>query len=147
MSDGAKFVQADRLLDAAAAGPKWLANPGIAQAVMDVPLDGERRGYYELGAWVLMPNHVHLVLYPDIELARAVNAIKRNAAAEANRLLSRNGPCWAKDYFDRWIRNQDEERRITRYIENNPVKAGLCRTPEDWPWSSAGRGERRVSSP
>jgi hypothetical protein len=41
------------------------------------------------------------------------------------------------DYFDRWIRNTIEEQRITRYIEQNPVRAGLCLVPEEWPWSSA----------
>ncbi len=70
---------------------------------------------------------------------------RRKLGALLTDSLNRKGPFWAKDYFDRWIRNLDEEQRITRYIERNPVKAGLCSTPEDWLWSGARRGERRVS--
>jgi hypothetical protein len=59
-------------------------------------------------------------------------------AREGDLLLNRTGSqFWAKDYFDRRIRDSDHEERVTRYIENNPVKAGLCGCVEDWPWSSA----------
>ena len=51
---------------------------------------------------------------------------------------------WSRDYFDRWMRNAAEEQRVIRYIENNPVRAGLCREAEDWLYSSASarRAER-----
>jgi len=52
-------------------------------------------------------------------------------------VLNRTGAFWSRDYFDRWIRDSAEERRIVRYIENNPVKAGLCREPAEWRFSSA----------
>jgi REP element-mobilizing transposase RayT len=141
-SDGAKFVSGDRLLDAAATGPRWLLQPVIADAVVSILLGGR----FELGAWVVMLNHVHIVLRPCLDLPKTISGIKACSARDANRLLGRVGrPFWARDYFDRWIRNGDEEQRITRYIEYNPVKAGLCLVPEDWPWSSAKRGYRRVS--
>ena len=87
-----------------------------------------------------MPNHVHATLRPlgDQDLASTVRGIKGSSARDANRLLNRSGsPFWARDYFDRRIRDREHEGRVTRYIENNPVKAGLCRATEDWPWSSA----------
>jgi hypothetical protein len=46
-------------------------------------------------------------------------------------------PFWAKDYFEHRVRDSAEEQRIVRYIENNPVKAGLCGDIEEWQWSSA----------
>ena len=87
-----------------------------------------------------MPNHVHAALRPlgDHDLASTVKCIKGSSAREANRLLKRSGlRFWAKDYFDRRIRDWDHEGRVTRYIENNPVKAGLCADAMDWQWSSA----------
>jgi len=147
MPDGPKFVAVDGLLDAAAKGPRWLLSHEVAAALTSELLRGEKDGQYELGAFVLMPNHTHLIVRPKATLPDSIAAIKARTGRAANRVPGRSGPFWARDYFDRGIRNRDEERQITRYIENNPVKAGLCRTPEDWPWSSARRGERRASLP
>jgi len=52
-------------------------------------------------------------------------------------LLSRKGPFWMKEYFDRYIRNDKHFRNVVKYIEENPVKARLCAKPSDWPFSSA----------
>jgi len=61
--EGAKFVAFDRVLDARATGPQWLMRPDVARIVVDALFDGRSRGFYELGSWVVMPNHVHLLLY------------------------------------------------------------------------------------
>ena len=47
-----------------------------------------------------------------------------------------------REYWDRFIRDDDHLRATIDYIHRNPVKAGLCREPRDWPWSSAGRAGR-----
>ena len=49
----------------------------------------------------------------------------------------RSGQFWMEDYFDRYIRNEKHYWNTVRYIENNPVKARLCKEPSDWPFSSA----------
>jgi putative transposase len=137
---GPKFVELDQILDAVPTGPRWLEQPRIAEIVVNALLKGERESRYELGAWVIMPNHVHAALHPlgDYDLASTVRGIKGSSACEANRFLKRCGSrFWAKDYFDRRIRDWDHEGRVTRYIENNPVKAGLCGGVADGPWSSA----------
>jgi putative transposase len=140
--DGPKFVELDQLLDAVSIGPRWLDRRDVAGVVADALCKGERESRYELGAWVLMPNHVHIMLrlLGDRDLASTVRIIKGSSAREANRLLYRTGSrFWARDYFERRIRDRDHEGRVTRYIENNPVKAGLCGRVQDWLWSSAGR--------
>ena len=143
-SEGARFVAGDRMLDTAATGPRWLQQPEVAQCVVDALFEAERLLRYQLGAWVVMPNHVHLVLRPAAALPKVVAAIKANSARDANQLLNRSGQSfWARDYYDHWIRNSDEEQRMIRYIERNPVKAGLCKSPEDWPWSNANPDTRR----
>jgi len=86
-----------------------------------------------------MANHVPLLILPKIDPSHLLKSLKGATAREANRLLGRTGePFWQKESYDHWVRNQAEFSRIRAYIENNPVKAGLVRTPEDYPWSSAG---------
>ncbi|HEU4389053.1 MAG TPA: hypothetical protein VFV34_14730, partial [Blastocatellia bacterium] len=64
--------------------------------------------------------------------------LKGYTAREANRILKRTGlPFWQRESFDHWPRSDAEFVRIIAYIENNPVKSGLCKKPEDWRWSSA----------
>ncbi len=98
--------------------------------------DGER---YRLSAWVVMLNHVHLLLTPcpSWSLSRIVKDMKSFTSREANKLLQRRGQFWMEDYFDRYVRNYQHFQNAIRYIENNPVKAKLCLRPEDWPFGSA----------
>jgi hypothetical protein len=66
---GHAFVAQDRAMDRCAVGPLWLQNPYIANLVAEAILigQGERR-FYELCAWVVMPNHVHLLILPQVPL-------------------------------------------------------------------------------
>ena len=104
---------------------------------------GQQKGFYELGSWVVMPNHVHALICPVGDLSKIVSGIEVTSAKEANRLLNRTGAFRSRDYFDRCARNSAEERRIMSYIENNPVKAGLCRDASAWAYSSASGATER----
>jgi REP element-mobilizing transposase RayT len=119
-------------------GVAFLKDPYVAQLVEDALLhfDGER---YRLSAWVIMPNHVHLLATPRAghALARIIHSIKSYTAHEANKLLRRDGTFWQRESFDRYVRDAKHFEAVVRYIENNPVKAGLCRISEDWPFGSA----------
>ena len=99
---------------------------------------GESRKFYELSAWVVMPNHVHLLILPQVELPQITQWIRGRTAREANVLLGRVGqPFWQHESYDHWVSNEKELQRIAAYVEENPVSAGLAATPEDWPFSSA----------
>ena len=93
---------------------------------------------YRLLAWVVMPNHVHLIVEiwqtPQSEL---IQNWKGFSARRINRALGRRGKLWQDDYWDRYIRDEAHYRKVVHYIEWNPVKAGLVKTPEQWPFSSA----------
>ena len=97
--------------------------------------DGMR---YRLHAWVVMPNHFHLLLemLAPHALGEAVASWKRFTAARINRLLGQRGALWQADYWDRYIRDENHYASAVRYIHENPVKAGLVRKAEDWAWSS-----------
>ena len=138
LSAGRAFVWMDRYLDTTRAGPMWLRQPRVA----DLVCASIRRGYderlYELHAWIVMTNHVHLLIRPFIEPREAVRRIKGRSAREANLVLCRTGePFWQSESYDRWVRNTEEMTRISRYIENNPVTAGLVARAGDYRWSSA----------
>jgi putative transposase len=117
----------------------YLGRPDIAQIVVNSIHKGVDLGHYELGAYVVMPNHVHLLIRPSIAPERLMKSLKGASAREANRVLGRTGEAfWQKESYDRWVRNQSEFQKIRIYIEANPVKAGLVRNPQDYSWSSAG---------
>jgi REP element-mobilizing transposase RayT len=93
---------------------------------------------YELRAWVVMPNHVHVLFkVGTVSMAETVGAWKKHTGRLANKLLGRTGAFWAEDYFDTYMRDAEHERKTIRYIEDNPTKAKLLLNPNEWPGSSA----------
>ena len=127
----------EKFLDAGY-GACFLKDPVVATMVAD-SLKFHDKKKYELASWVIMPNHLHFLVTPfeNVELSAIAHSIKSYTAHEANKLLGRTGRFWQVEPFDRYIRNARHYRSVIRYIENNPVKAGLCKTAVDWKFSSA----------
>jgi REP element-mobilizing transposase RayT len=136
---GQAFAAADRALHSRNTGPAWLKDPRIASIVVETILAGEQeRHFYSLHAWVVMSNHVHLLIRPHIRVPAITRWLKGSTARKANKLLGRTGqPFWKDESYDRWVRDSREFDRILRYIEENPVSAGLVAGEELFPWSSA----------
>lgn len=126
-------------------GACYLRDERIAEIVQNAFLffDSER---YKLSAWVIMPNHVHLLLTPcsNHTLAKIMQSLKSFTANEANKALKRKGQFWQQESFDRFIRDADHFAKVISYIENNPVKAKLCMKSNDWQFSSAWFRVRKV---
>jgi REP-associated tyrosine transposase len=89
-------------------------------------------------AWVLLPDHWHAILYPHhpLTISEAMESIKVSSTRRINRRRGELGPLWQGRFFDRAVRTAKEYHETVEYIHLNPVKAGLVRRPEDWPWSS-----------
>ena len=138
-SAGRAFLDMDREVDKAAFGPVWLQDARVARVVADALLYGESgRHFYELRAWVIMPNHVHVLLRPKTSLSVIARWLKGSSARQANLILGRTGEVfWQDESFDHWVRDEAALDRIARYVEYNPVSAGLAVNPGGWPWSSA----------
>lgn len=118
-------------------GECHLRRSDVAQLVEDAlrHFHGQR---YDLCAWVVMPNHVHVLFKVDtVPMSRILEDWKRYTAKEANKLLHRRGPFWQEDYWDTYMRDAAHELKSRHYIENNSAKALLVREPKEWPWSSA----------
>src|SRR5207249_10743823 len=128
----------ERYLDRGA-GACHLRRPDIADLVADA-IRHFHQSRYVLEDWVVMPNHAHALVWPmpNHLLSEILKSWKQFTSRPANKILNlAEEPFWQPESYDHWIRNDDEKARIRRYIRNNPVNAGLCRLPEDWPWSSA----------
>jgi len=118
-------------------GECWLRQPRIAALVEGALrfFDGQR---YWLRAWVVMPNHAHvLVEVWQTPLAELLHSWKGFTARAANKLLGREGTFWQREYWDTRMRNAEQARKAVRYIEANPVKARLAAEAKEWEWSSA----------
>jgi putative transposase len=101
----------------------------------------QRQGAYLVHAFVLMPEHFHLLLTPaDVPLERAVMYIKGGSARKIGERLASQFPVWQRGFSDHRIRDGQDYERHVAYIEQNPVKRGLGSTPGEYRWSSASTG-------
>jgi putative DNA methylase len=131
------FARTDQYLDQSTCDPMLLRDAATAQIVEDANVKGTK-SHYSLWAWCIMANHVHVLLTPLIELAKVTQRLKGGTAREINLLHDQLGrTVWQDESYDHWARDDEEMIHIIHYIENNPVKAGLCDKAADWPWSSA----------
>lgn len=130
---------------------RWLARPDLAEIVQRAILHAAGTNY-DLLAHVVMPSHIHLVLRPREDShgrqasrggitprQRILHSIRGYSARACNRVLGRTGAFWQRESHDRWLRNDAEVDRAVDYVIRNPVTAGLCDKPEDWPFSSVSR--------
>jgi putative transposase len=106
-------------------------------------LENARRRYgFRVYGFVLMPEHVHLLLSEPERgtLARALQSLKsasaRTARGRQNRGMGGRTPFWQTRYYDRYMRDYSEFSEKLRYSHRNPVKRGLCQLPAQWQWSS-----------
>lgn len=117
-----------------------LGRPEVAEVVARSLLhfDAER---YRLHAWCVMPNHVHVVLsaFKAWSVPKILHSWKSFTAKQAHRILGGSGAFWEREWFDHLIRSTEDVDRFVRYTEENPVAAGLCQEPWQWPYSSARR--------
>jgi putative DNA methylase len=146
-SSARAFVWMDRYLDTKRSGPRHLQNRAVAKLVVEAIHRGETLlGHYQLHAYVVMPNHVHLLITPAIAPSRLLQSLKGCTARGANKLLARSGPFWQHESYDHYSRDAKQFQRIKEYIERNPVKAGLCNAPEEYEWSSASGASSQLAT-
>ena len=145
------FARIDRMLDACQHGSDWLSLPAVAELVINRIKEADGK-VYDLLAYCIMSNHVHLVvdtasqldaLRPGQavtsghyqQLYRTLGLIKGGSAYEANRFLNRKGAFWQAESYDHYVRDAAELKRIVNYVLQNPVNAGLVADWQDWPFT------------
>ncbi len=109
-------------------GACLLARPELKQIVEDALrfFAGQR---YELDEFIVMPNHVHVVVAPfnEYELSEILHSWKSSTASKINKMVGRTGPFWQKESFDHLIRSPEQHERIRQYIRDNPKAAKTSR--------------------
>jgi putative transposase len=109
-----------------------------AREIFEKTLERVRRWYgFQVFGYVVMPDHVHLLLSePERAMLAVALQMLKQLSSRQLRASTCNDPCWQKRYYDF---NVSTSRRIIeklRYMHRNPVKGGLVASPEDWKWSS-----------
>jgi putative transposase len=114
-------------------------NTSMANIVIEQIVACRDRGLYILQAFVLMPEHLHVLITPSDEttIDKAMQMIKGGSAHRMGAERPQQFPIWHRGFHDRWIRDAEQFRKVKSYIEQNPVKARLAEKPEDYTWSSA----------
>ncbi len=131
------FLACEKYLDAGS-GFAPFATPELGELWQETLQSIEPDCGWAVPHWVAMPNHVHFLMAPagadPLPLRKAVARLKGRFARRANSLLQRTGEFWQSEWFDHWCRDAPETARIIEYIRQNPVKAGLATTWEQYPW-------------
>jgi len=106
---------------------------------MDAILFGRKQQWYYLLAFVIMPDHLHLVIIPkDKNISECMKSIKGFTAKKINEVLGREGAIWQSGFYDYILNSEDMILTRIRYIEENPVRKGLVINPEEYKYSSSG---------
>lgn len=134
------FEKLDGYLDQVLCGEAFLKNEQIANLLTEAIhyRDGK---VYDLVAFCIMPNHVHLICNPlekekdnFYSLPEILHSLKGHTARHSNLILRRSGSFWQDESYDHIIRDESELERIIKYVLYNPVKAGLVKEQKDWKW-------------
>ncbi|MCB1229911.1 MAG: transposase [Verrucomicrobiae bacterium] len=119
-------------------GACWLRNPSLRKILTDAlaHFDQDR---YELDTFVVMPNHVHMLVKPNHpwRLGQLLHSWKSFSANQINRIQGRKGTLWMDERFDHLVRSVEQLERFRKYIAENPMAAGL----EPCEYSLWSRGE------
>ena len=126
-------------------GQCWLEDPQIAEMVVNALRHFDNKTY-NLHAWCIMPNHVHVVITVISNADKSVSDLipilhswKSFTAHLANKFLLRSGPFWQQEYYDHRIRNDEEFAHYVEYTLLNPVLANLCTGWRDWKWAGCSK--------
>jgi putative transposase len=115
------------------------AKSKTAHIVIEQLLDCRERGFYKLHAFVIMPDHIHILITPgdSIAVEKAVQMIKGGSSHRIGLDDPHRFPIWHTGFHDRWIRDVEEYRNTKLYIEQNPISSGLNQSPGQHLFSSA----------
>ena len=100
----------------------YLAHESIAHLVVASLKRGVWLGQYDLAAYAILSNHMHVLLLPRIAPSRLLQSLKGVTARQANLILGRTGEMfWQAESYDHLVRDEGEWKRIVAYIENNQI--------------------------
>jgi putative transposase len=113
--------------------------PEIADILLRSIFDYRERKAYLLHEFVVMPDHLHLLLTPSpsATLEKAIQLVKGGSSHRIHRERNQRMEIWQQGFYDWTVRDANDWRTKVEYIRLNPVRAKLVERPQDWPYSSA----------
>ena len=118
-------------------GTSLTDEPSAATTVIDTLFWMDVHGKLVLGAFVIMPDHFHMVAsLCEISLQDVMRQIGSFTARKIKEIWGKSGRIWQTGYYDRGIRKSEDIKEVFDYVHNNPVRRGLVTKPEEWPFSS-----------
>ena len=109
-----------------------------ADVLLEAILFGRRQHWYYLLSFVIMPDHMHLIIIPkEKNISGCMKSIKGFSARKLNEILGRQGTLWQSGFYDYILDNDEKVLSRIKYIEENPLRNGLVTTFEDYKYSSA----------
>ncbi|HXT72389.1 MAG TPA: transposase [Candidatus Angelobacter sp.] len=123
-------------------GRQLFIGPDICEMFVESLLGYREQGHYALHAFVLMPEHFHVLITPaeGVTLERAAQFIKGGSAHRLREERKLAFTVWQRGFTDHRIRDFDDYQIHVRYIEQNPVKRGIAGSAREYAWSSARAG-------
>lgn len=110
-----------------------------ALLLVDILKQDRAKGRYSVHAYVVMPDHIHVLLTPaeDVSLEKAMQFIKGGFSFRAKKEFAYAGEIWQRSYTEHRITDAADFEQHRQYIEDNPVRAGLVLNAADYVYSSA----------
>jgi REP element-mobilizing transposase RayT len=123
-----------------------LTHDRVSAMLRDAVEERERRGWWRLLHWVVMPSHVHILYVGGTKgMKPLMEDFKRWTGRQAAEILGWGGRrFWQEEWFDHWSRSGAETDRMASYIRNNPVQAGLVPSSDTWRHGSWTAGSSRA---
>jgi REP element-mobilizing transposase RayT len=136
-NETAKRKTIEKYLDEGYGSCLLTKHPAVANLVIDnwKNFDGQK---YDLVAYVVMPNHVHILINSNkaFALEKILHSWKSYTSSKFKSISGQSQvPAWQSEYWDRYIRDEKHFAQAIEYIMQNPIKANLCHKAEDWPYS------------
>jgi putative transposase len=116
---------------------KVLNQKEVADVLIAEWIKAKERHRWIIGNYVIMPDHVHFFCAPlneAVDLAKFVGSWKEWTSKAITRQLGLEAPIWQSQFFDHLLRSEESYAEKWDYVQQNPVRAGLAKAPEDWPF-------------
>ncbi|MDA2914527.1 transposase, partial [Acidobacteriia bacterium AH_259_A11_L15] len=114
-----------------------LARQEVRTLIVDIMRQAAQNHHVEIAAYTVLPDHLHLICSAGQNgVVAFVRRLKGQAVAEMRRHYGK-AALWQQSFFDHKLRSEESLQEKCVYIWQNPVRRGLARTPQDYPWSGS----------